>query len=71
MSWYISTHLEWIPDKPRPAQNIQLHIEEVGPYSGNAFGGIEAVQLFGCLFNDQDESAEEDYQDVGMTSCDL
>ena len=55
---------EWVPNTPISAQNIQLHIEEVGPYSGNAFGGIEAIQLFGCLANEREESSEEDYQDV-------
>merc|ERR1711923_126398 len=40
---------EWIPESPVTSKIIQLHIQEVGPYSGNAFGGIEAIQVFGCV----------------------
>ena len=41
--------LEWIPETPVTSKILQLHIQEVGPYSGNAFGGIEAIQVFGCV----------------------
>ena len=41
--------LEWIPESPVTSKIIQLHIQEVGPYSGNAFGGIEAIQVYGCV----------------------
>ena len=32
---------------------VQLHILEVGPYSGNAFGGIESIDIYGCYESDQ------------------
>ena len=31
------------------ASTLQLYIEEVGPHSGNAFGGIQSIEVFGCL----------------------
>ena len=52
LSWFFDQIFsEWTPTSPVLTKNIQLHIEEVGPFSGNAFGGIEAIQLFGCLAN--------------------
>ena len=45
----IYNFLEWIPETPVTSKILQLHIQEVGPYSGNAFGGIEAIQVFGCV----------------------
>ena len=32
---------------------VQLHILEIGPYSGNAFGGIESIDIYGCYKSDQ------------------
>ena len=32
---------------------VQLHILEIGPYSGNAFGGIESIDIYGCYESDQ------------------
>ena len=32
---------------------LQLHILEVGPYTGNAFGGIESIDIYGCYKSDQ------------------
>ena len=41
--------LEWVPEQPVTTGTLQLYIEEVGPHSGNAFGGIQAIEVFGCL----------------------
>ena len=32
---------------------VQLHILEIGPYTGNAFGGIESIDIYGCYKKDQ------------------
>ena len=32
---------------------LQLHILEIGPYTGNAFGGIESIDIYGCYKSDQ------------------
>ena len=45
----MATFLEWVPDQPVTTSTLQLYIQEVGPHSGNAFGGIQAIEVFGCL----------------------
>ena len=47
------TLLEWSPERPVVTSAVQLHILEIGPYSGNAFGGIETIDIFGCYKKDQ------------------
>ena len=42
----------------------QLHIEEVGPYSGSAFGGITAIQVLGCLANGKQQTKSDDLKKV-------
>ena len=44
---------EWIPETPVMTSTVQLHILEIGPYSGNAFGGIESIDIYGCYESDQ------------------
>ena len=45
----MTTFLEWVPEQPVTTGTLQLYIQEVGPHSGNAFGGIQAIEVFGCL----------------------
>ena len=47
------TSLEWSPERPVVTSTVQLHILEIGPYTGNAFGGIETIDIFGCYKKDQ------------------
>ena len=47
------TLLEWSPERPVVTSTVQLHILEIGPYTGNAFGGIETIDIFGCYKKDQ------------------
>ena len=47
------TLLEWSPERPVVTSAVQLHILEIGPYTGNAFGGIETIDIFGCYKKDQ------------------
>lgn len=51
---------EWVASSPITTKNIQLHIEEVGPYSGSAFGGITAIQVLGCLANGKQQTKSDD-----------
>ena len=44
---------EWISERPVVTSTVQLHILEIGPYSGNAFGGIESIDIYGCYKSDQ------------------
>ena len=47
------TLLEWSPERPVVTSAVQLHILEIGPYTGNALGGIETIDIFGCYKKDQ------------------
>ena len=44
-----------------------MHIEEVGPYSGSAFGGITAIQVLGCLANGKQQTKSDDLKKVLLT----
>ena len=44
---------EWSPERPMVTSTVQLHILEIGPYTGNAFGGIESIDIYGCYKKDQ------------------
>jgi len=48
------TH-EWSPDTDNEyltTKIIVLHITEVGPRQGSAFGGIQGIRIFGCFASD-------------------
>jgi len=49
---------EWVPDQPVTTTTLQLYIQEVGPHSGNAFGGIQAIEVFGCLETELTKATE-------------
>ena len=58
---------------------LQLHILEIGPYTGNAFGGIEAIDIYGCYKSDQylirsNQNTKEvatEKQDLGPTKMEV
>ena len=54
----MATFLEWVPDQPVTTGTLQLYIQEVGPHSGNAFGGIQAIEVFGCLETERTKATE-------------
>ena len=54
----MTTFLEWVPDQPVTTTTLQLYIQEVGPHSGNAFGGIQAIEVFGCLETERTKATE-------------